>query len=277
MPRFFLTGGSSIAGGTAFIVGEDAAHAKVLRLRVGERVIVCDGLGKDHHCTITKIAPDQVEAEVFETVPCHGEPDVRALVLCGLPKADKAETIVQKCVEAGASEIWFFQSHRSVAKIKNEADRDKKLDRWQRIAQEAAKQSGRGIIPQVGWLADLAEAFNKANETDLPLFMYETGDRQTLKDAVESVPGLKSAAIITGPEGGFEPFEAELAGIMKLRICSCVNVSPRSVCCAIVLFHEFMTFAEESQSVPSRSNKMAFFIDCCSFPVSGICSASNRI
>ena len=217
MPRFFLTGGSNIAGGTAFILGEDAAHAKVLRLRIGDRLIVCDG-GQDHHCTVTKITPEEVEAEVFEVVPCQGEPSVRTLVLCGLPKGDKVDYIIQKCTEAGAAEIWFFQSHRCVAKISG--DGEKKVSRWQRIAEEAAKQSGRGVIPTVGLLDDLAEAFNQANGTALPLFMYETGDRLALKDAVEAAGEIRSAAIITGPEGGFEPFEAELAGIMGLKICS---------------------------------------------------------
>ena len=218
MPRFFLTGGSTIAGGTAFIVGEDAAHAKVLRLRVGERLVVCDGFGKDHHCTVTKITPEQVEAEIFESVPCLGEPTVHVIVLCGLPKGDKADTIVQKCVETGAGEIWFFQSHRCIAKLPKEDD--KKLSRWQRIAQEAAKQSGRGVIPPVGVISDLAEAFNKANSTELPLFMYETGQRTPLKETVEAAGKISSAAVITGPEGGFEPFEAKLARIMGLRVCS---------------------------------------------------------
>ena len=218
MPRFFLSGGSSIAGGTAFILGEDAAHAKVLRLRVGDTMIVCDG-GKDHHCTVTKITPNEVEAEIFEVVPCQGEPSVHTVILAGLPKgSDKTDYILQKCTEAGASEIYFFASSRCVARIQGDAD--KKIARWQRIAEEAAKQSGRGVIPTVGFLPDLAEAFNKANATALPLFMYETGERETLREAVESAGNIPSAAILTGPEGGFEPFEAELARIMKLHICS---------------------------------------------------------
>mgnify|MGYP001511625265 FL=1 len=110
MPRFFLSGGSSIAGGTAFILGEDAAHAKVLRLRVGDTMIVCDG-GKDHHCTVTKITPNEVEAEIFEVVPCQGEPSVHTVILAGLPKgSDKTDYILQKCTEAGASEIYFAGS-----------------------------------------------------------------------------------------------------------------------------------------------------------------------
>ena len=144
---------------------------------------------------------------------------MHTIILAGLPKgSDKADYILQKCTEAGASEIYFFASSRCVARIHGDAD--KKVARWQRIAEEAAKQSGRGVIPTVGFLPDLAEAFNKANTTALPLFMYETGERETLRDAVESAGSIASAAILTGPEGGFEPFEAELARIMKLHICS---------------------------------------------------------
>jgi len=218
MPRFFLTGGSTVAGGTAFIIGEDAAHAKVLRLRVGEHLIVCDGAGKDHHCTVKRITPTEVECDVVETVPCKGEPDVKVTVLCGLPKGDKADFIIQKCVESGAYEIVFFDCNRCVARLTG--DREKKLARFQRIAEEAAKQSGRGIIPQVKYVEDLAEAFNIANATDLPLFLYETGERTPIKELVESAGKLSSVAIITGPEGGFEPYEAELAQIMKLKLCS---------------------------------------------------------
>lgn len=218
MPRFFLTGGSTVSGGTAFILGEDAEHARVLRLRIGDHLVVCDGAGKDFHCKVKRIAPREVEAEVFEVVPCKGEPSVKVTILCGLPKGDKTDYILQKCTEAGASEIVFFQSQRCVAKLTG--DQEKKIARWQRITEEAAKQSGRGIIPAVGFLPDLAEAFNKARTTDLPLFMYETGEREGLKEVIESALPLTSAAILTGPEGGFEPFEADLARIMELHICS---------------------------------------------------------
>lgn len=218
MPRFFLSGGSSIAGGTAFILGEDAAHAKVLRLRVGDTMIVCDG-GKDHHCTVTKITPNEVEAEIFEVVPCQGEPSVHTVILAGLPKgSDKTDYILQKCTEAGASEIYFFASSRCVARIQGDAD--KKIARWQRIAEEAAKQSGRGIIPHVGWAGDLAGALDTAVKKDLGLFMYETGEREALNAVLEANRDVKSMAIITGPEGGFEPFGAELARIVGLHICS---------------------------------------------------------
>ena len=181
-------------------------------------MIVCDGRGKDYHCTVTRITPEQVEAEIVETVPCVSEPSVRTVVLCGLPKGDKADAIVQKCTESGAAEIWFFISSRCIARMPS--DREKKIARWQRIAEEAAKQSGRGIVPAVGLLDDIGAAFNKAGETGLGLFMYETGERQTLREALESAGSVGSLAVITGPEGGFESFEAELAAMMGLRLCS---------------------------------------------------------
>ena len=216
MPRFFMAG-TNILGGMAIMKGRDAEHVHVLRMRPGEDMIICDGQGTDYKCRLVKADKEQVEAEVIEVVRCPAEPSVKVTVLCGLPKGDKTDYIIQKCVEAGAYEILFFSSSRCIAKLGNE---EKKLERWQRIAEEAAKQSGRGVIPTVGFLPDLAEAFNKANATALPLFMYETGERETLREAVESVGSIASAAILTGPEGGFEPFEAELARIMKLHICS---------------------------------------------------------
>ena len=98
---------------------------------------------------------------------------------------------------------------------------EKKLERWQRIAEEAAKQSGRGIIPQVRYEADFVAVLNDALHTDLPLFMYETGERETIRDAIEhTASSIASAAIITGPEGGFAEFEADMARKLGMHICS---------------------------------------------------------
>lgn len=227
MPRFFMAGGN-FAGGTVLISGEDAAHVKVLRLRVGDNIIICDGDKTDHHCTIQRITPDEVEAEVFESVPCPAEPSVHCTILAGLPKqGERSDYIVQKSVESGASEIVFFISHRCVAKP-DDKGMEKKVARWQRIAEEAAKQSGRGIIPQVSAVGSFAEALDIANKKDLALFMYETGDRVEMKDAIEKVPNPSTAAIITGPEGGFEPYEAELAAKLGFSLCS---MGPRILRC----------------------------------------------
>ena len=216
MPRFFMAG-TNILGGMAIMKGRDAEHVHVLRMRPGEDMIICDGQGTDYKCRLVKADKEQVEAEVIEVVRCPAEPSVKVTVLCGLPKGDKTDYIIQKCVEAGAHEILFFSSSRCIAKLGNE---EKKLERWQRIAEEAAKQSGRGIIPQVGWAGELADAFDVAVKRDVGLFMYETGEREAMGDVLEANKSVSTAAIVTGPEGGFAPFEAELAKIVGLHLCS---------------------------------------------------------
>lgn len=216
MPRFFIAGTNAL-GGMAIMKGRDAEHVRVLRMRPGEELIICDGQGTDYKCRLVSADKEQAEAEVVEVVQCPAEPSVKVTVLCGLPKGDKTDYIIQKCVEAGAQEIMFFKSDRCVAKPDKP---EKKLERWQRIAEEAAKQSGRGIIPQVSWAGELADAFNVAVGKDVGLFMYETGEREALDAVLSDNRDAKTAAIITGPEGGFAPFEAELAKICGLHVCS---------------------------------------------------------
>ena len=208
MARFFMAG-TNMLGGMAIMTGKEAEHAKVLRIRPGEDIIICDGKGTDYKCRVVLADKEQVQAEVIEVTPCKAEPTVAVTVMCGLPKgSDKTDYIIQKCVEAGASEIMFFQSDRCVAKPENI---EKKAERWNRISEEAAKQSGRGIIPPVGWLGEYAEALNVAVKKDLAVFMYETGDREPLNAVLDANRSIASAAVITGPEGGFDYEEAELA------------------------------------------------------------------
>lgn len=216
MPRFFMAG-TNIMGGMAIIKGRDAEHVRVLRMRPGEDLIICDGQGTDYKCRLVSADKEEAQAEIVEVVRCPAEPTVKVTVLCGLPKGDKTDYIIQKCVEAGADRIGFFKSDRCVAKPEN---LPKKLERWQRISEEAAKQSGRGIIPPVFWAGELADAFNEAVQCDAGLFMYEAGEREAISDVLSANREIKTAAIITGPEGGFAEFETELAKICGLHICS---------------------------------------------------------
>jgi 16S rRNA (uracil1498-N3)-methyltransferase len=218
MPRFFVAA-SNIGNGAALLTGSDAQHVKVLRMKLGERLIVCDGNGTDHHCRITKLGHDRVEAEILETRPCSAEPTVKCTVLSGLPKGERADYLVQKCTEAGASEIIFFISERCVSRPDGKS-LAKKVTRWQRIAEEAAKQSGRGIIPRVSALDSFVEAVDIAIKADLSLFMYETGERISLRQALEAAGEIKTISIITGPEGGFEQYEADIAAATGMKLCS---------------------------------------------------------
>ena len=193
MARFFMAG-TNIEGGMAIIRGRDAEHVRVLRLRPGEDITICDGEGTDYKCRLVSADKDQAEAEVLEVVRCPAEP-----------------------TEAGASEILFFNCRRCVARPEPP---EKKLERWQRIAEEAAKQSGRGIIPRVGWAGEFEQMLNIAVKKELGLFMYETGEREALNTVLEANREAKTAAIITGPEGGFEEYEAKLARVCGLHVCS---------------------------------------------------------
>ena len=218
MPRFFMAG-SNLAGGAAVISGQDADHVRVLRMKLGEKLVISDGEGTDYTCVLSRLGDGMVEARVVESEPSPGEASIKCTVLAGFSKGDRSDYTVQKCVESGASDIVFFPCERCVSRPDGKS-LDKKISRWQRIAEEAAKQAGRGIIPTVSAVSDFAGAIDLAIKTELPLFLYETGERVPLKIAVENAGPFASAAIITGPEGGFEPFEAELARLSGITICS---------------------------------------------------------
>lgn len=218
MAKFFVAGTNKL-GGTAIIRGQDAEHIRVLRIRPGDHVVVCDGKGTDYMCRLVYSNEDEAGAEVEEIVPCRAEPTVAATVFAGLPKGERADLLIQKCTEAGASAIVFFDCERCVAKPGKDAA--KKLERWRRIAESAAKQSGRGIIPEMGWLGSYAEMLDAAMKPDARFFMYETGeDRVPLKEAFEKAGEFRSAAIVTGPEGGFTEAEAKLARLTGFTVCS---------------------------------------------------------
>ena len=219
MARFFMAG-TNLDGGRAYIRGRDAEHVRVLRLRPGEDVVICDGHGTDYRCRIVSPLGEEVEAEVVEVVPCKGEPAVDVTVYAGLPKGERTDFLIQKCVEAGAKRIVFFDCERCVAKLDGRSV-DKKLERFNRISQAAAEQSGRGIIPQVDYVHDYVEMLDQAAKADTWLFMYETGDdRVPMKEAIEGAGDFKSASIVTGPEGGFTLAEARLAKGAGATLCS---------------------------------------------------------
>ena len=128
MARFFMAG-TNIEGGRAIIRGQDAEHIRVLRMRPGEDVVICDGRGTDYRCRLVSSGPEEAEAEVIEVVPCKGEPGVEVTVYAGLPKGERADFLVQKCIEAGASRIVFFNCERCVARPDGRS-MAKKLERF---------------------------------------------------------------------------------------------------------------------------------------------------
>ena len=201
MPHRYFA--SEFTESTAALTGPDAHHlGKVMRARPGDEVILCDGAGFDYTAAVTAVAPDRVEFRLLEKRPSDAEPSVEVTLFAGYPKQDKLEFIVQKAVELGAARIVPFFSRFCVAAPKKE---DQKNARYARIAAEAAKQAGRGVIPAVELPLDIKDLPARFSEFDLVLFFYEGGG-QSLRTLVKN---QKRIALITGAEGGFSPEEAE--------------------------------------------------------------------
>ena len=171
MTRFFV---SPEEMGESFLVltGENAAHAKVLRLKTGDMVTVCDGQGRECNCTVSDVSPGQVSLVAHHWGNSQGEAVVPVRIFMAFPKADKLEHVIQKATELGATEIITFPTARCVSRPEERA-LEKKLDRWRKIAASAAEQSGRGRIPRVTVLPSYAAALAEAAKAELPILFYE--------------------------------------------------------------------------------------------------------
>ena len=216
MTRFFVAP-EKLYAEILILTGENAAHAKVLRIKSGEQVIVCDGQGKECLCTVDDISPAQVTLVVNERIQTGTEAPVKASVYMAFSKGDKFEHVVQKATELGAFEIVVFPSARCVSKPDNKSVQ-KKLDRWQKIAVAAAEQSGRGRIPRVLALNSYSDALCRAKESDIAILFYENERAQTLRSTLKN--NYTSVSFLTGPEGGFEPSEVHQAIDAGLEVCT---------------------------------------------------------
>ena len=240
MPRFFIT--DAVPSGDRVCLNKaDSGHIKVLRIRQGETFTVCDGKGTDYFCRLENMSGDCAVAEILERTPSLGEPGVFVSVYLGYAKGDRVDVAVQKCVELGASEIVLFPSERCVSRPDAKSV-PKKLARWAAIAESAAKQSGRGIIPEIRAADSFKEAVSMASQADVSIFFYEEEKTATLRAALESRPDAKTVAIMTGPEGGFDPKEAALAAeggmvstTLGTRILRCETAPAAAL--AAIMYH----------------------------------------
>lgn len=207
MPRFFVER-NAVDGDGILLTGENAHHLSYsLRGRVGDKVDVCDGTGALYKCTVIAMDGVKVELSVDEKLPADTEPPYKAVLCQAIPKGDKMDLIVQKAVELGVSRIIPFESVNCVAKVKPE-QREKKTARWQRIAEEAAKQCGRGIVPVVEPARTFEEMLTECCDGH-KYFCYECGG-QVLSEALSGVGSDDDPVyFMIGPEGGFSPAEAE--------------------------------------------------------------------
>lgn len=224
MPRFFLDP-AELTGATVLLTGEAANHAKVLRLRAGDELTLCDGCGTDFSGVIEDVGVGQYTVKILSQEPSRSEPDVQCTVYMAFAKSDKFEHVIQKATELGAVRIVGFPSARCVSKPDERIA--KKLERWQKIAASAAEQSGRGRIPVVSVVKSYAEAVQSAAQADAKFFFYENERTVSLRSALSgSTPATVS--LMTGPEGGFERSEVAQAEAAGLQVCS---LGPRILRC----------------------------------------------
>lgn len=211
MPRFFIENADS---DYIYITGADAHHiARSLRMRPGERLTVCDTRGVDCECEIDSVADEAVGLRVLSRRESNTEPTCSVTLYQGYPKGDKLETVIEKAVELGAARIVPVLTERSIARP-DDKSAARKLERWQRRALEAAKQCGRGRIPEVEPLCSFGEMCTRLSAHSLSLFCYELGGRP-LRETVKA--DSRDVAVFIGPEGGISAEEAE-----RLLAAGCV-------------------------------------------------------
>ncbi len=218
MTRFFISP-EEMSSDHIILEGENATHAKVLRLKSGDKVTVCDGQGQECLCEVLEQGQGSVSLGVLSRGESLSEAKVRVSVYMAFPKADKLEHVIQKATELGAAEIVAFPSVRCVSRP-DEKSLKKKLERWQKIAASAGEQSGRGIIPQVRVLNSYAQAVREAAQAELPVLFYENEEGFTFSKAITEKNGFHTASILTGPEGGLEEGEVLAAKEAGMLICT---------------------------------------------------------
>lgn len=214
MYHFFVEP-SQIQGKRIVITGGDVNHIKnVLRMKAGEEISVSNGVdGKEYRCGIEAFSEDEVICELRFVKEDGAELPSKVCLFQGLPKADKMELIVQKAVELGVSEIIPVSAGRSVVKL-DEKKAKARVSRWQGIAEAAAKQSRRGIVPKVAEVMSMKEAVAYAGSLDVKLIPYELAeDMGKTKDIISGIRPGESVAVFIGPEGGFE--EKEIVEAME--------------------------------------------------------------
>ena len=217
MPRFFIESADLGPDGRVILAGEDAAHiTKSLRMKPGEHVTLCDEAGVEYE-TVILAAGEEVECEILSSKPSENEPPYRAVVYQALVKGDRFETVLMKSTELGAAKIVPVASARCTVRLEPK-EYTKKRERWQRIAAEAAKQCGRARIPEVTCPMPFRDAIREAARADLPLFCYEAEGTEPLPVhcAGDAIPGTVS--VVIGPEGGFEPSEADEARALGMKM-----------------------------------------------------------
>lgn len=211
MPRFFVRQ-DSISDGIVTITGDDARHiSRSLRMAAGEHITVCDMQKNEYECCLEDFNSDvSVTARIVSQRHIDCEMPCRVHLFQALPKGDKLDTVIQKTVECGVYDITPFESERCIVKVKRDAEAGK-TERRCRIALEAAKQSGRGIVPEVRPTCTFGDMLDKCSAIGATVFCYEGDGTVSLKELLKTLRGVDDIALVIGPEGGFSRDEVRAA------------------------------------------------------------------
>ncbi len=225
MARFFVAPENIYNNNISIYNKEDVNHiTKVLRLSVNDTITICDGLGKDYKVCIDDMNKDEVKTSIIDSYDCLSEPPIHVTLFQGIPKATKMEYIIQKTTELGIGKIVPVFTHRTIVKFDKPKSQQKKIERWQRIAYEAAKQSNRGKIPTVTEPITYKESLKQMSAMDIKMMPYEREYSNKLKNILKRDIEIKNIGIFIGPEGGFEDEEVDQASKIGLNL---VTLGPR--------------------------------------------------
>lgn len=207
MPRFFVLR-DYITPEEILINTEDVSHiTKVLRLGAGDTIEVCDGMGLDYTARISEIQQNSIRCDIVEKRVSDTEPNIEVTLFQAVPKASKMEYIIQKTTELGISRIVPCSMERCVAKM--DGKETKKIDRWRKIAEAAAKQSGRGKLIEITEIMDFRDAVQKLTQNDIFFAPYECEQQRTLKQILTEQNSALTVGFMIGPEGGYALDEVE--------------------------------------------------------------------
>lgn len=218
MHHFFVTP-QQISGDKIRIEGGDVNHMKnVLRMKLHEKAEISDGESRTYLCEVEAYEEDVAVLHILEEMEADTEPASKLYLFQGLPKSDKMELIVQKAVELGVYQVIPVAMKRSVVRL-DDKKAAKKADRWNSIAESAAKQAGRSRIPEVTMPLSYNEALKMAEELDVTLLPYElAGGMEVTREVIRQIKSGQSVGIFIGPEGGFEPEEVDAAVSMGAKV-----------------------------------------------------------
>ena len=218
MYHFFVTP-QQISGDKIRIEGGDVNHMKnVLRMKLHEKAELSDGESRTYLCEVEAYEEDVAVLHILEEMEADTEPASKLYLFQGLPKSDKMELIVQKAVELGVYQVIPVAMKRSVVRL-DDKKAAKKADRWNSIAESAAKQAGRSRIPEVTMPLSYNEALKMAEELDVTLLPYElAGGMEVTREVIRQIKSGQSVGIFIGPEGGFEPEEVDAAVSMGAKV-----------------------------------------------------------